>query len=322
MKKYPWRNVPLPPLAVAARKEGKQHRSKFGHPQSQSLYHTCRHFWPQILRSTQVTSRQPPRSELESLSGFERRPQNWCDPPIKNRLPLPQKAHCREVWPRRGAVEIPPGLPLKDAWRQHVRLPRFFSSTRWRLHYTASLGSKFCRKPLWQNILAAETSSSASLVAFELLWLSNPTHCRGQLDKPASPSWSRSLAKATLKLTAFKDRVRSKRFPRVASGGSPPVLGTDQPPHWEPAIAGPAQFRSHTLEDPAGLEGLAPAWQALAKAYGPTEQFVWATSCLATLDAGRPLRVVSLESRRTNVSLWLRWFCAACEGFAGWPWSA
>ena len=56
-------------------------------------------------------------------------------------------------------------------------------------------------------------------------------------------------------------------------------------------------------EDPAELEQLAPAWQALAQVYGPTEQFVWATSCLATLDAGRPLRVLSLDHDQQLVAL-------------------
>jgi CelD/BcsL family acetyltransferase involved in cellulose biosynthesis len=41
----------------------------------------------------------------------------------------------------------------------------------------------------------------------------------------------------------------------------------------------------------------------LTKAYGPIEQFVWTTSCLATLDASRPLRVVTLTRDHECVAL-------------------
>ncbi|HTU27344.1 MAG TPA: GNAT family N-acetyltransferase, partial [Pirellulales bacterium] len=60
---------------------------------------------------------------------------------------------------------------------------------------------------------------------------------------------------------------------------------------------------SRTLEDPAELEELVPAWQSLAEAYTPMEQPVWGTSCLATLDAHRPLRVVSLNRGAECVGL-------------------
>ena len=115
------------------------------------------------------------------------------------------------------------------------------------------------------------------------------------------------MAKATRKLADLKDTVRSRQFARMAPVGSPPVLGhpkrAGKAAPCESAVADPGQFQSHTLDDSASLERLGPAWQALTKAYGPIDQYVWATSCLATLDAGRPLRVVTLSRDGECVAL-------------------
>jgi CelD/BcsL family acetyltransferase involved in cellulose biosynthesis len=70
----------------------------------------------------------------------------------------------------------------------------------------------------------------------------------------------------------------------------------------EPATA-TGRWWLATLEDSAELEKLAPTWRNLAEAFGPTEQFAWATSCLATLDTDRPLRVVTLDRNDRCVGL-------------------
>jgi CelD/BcsL family acetyltransferase involved in cellulose biosynthesis len=73
--------------------------------------------------------------------------------------------------------------------------------------------------------------------------------------------------------------------------------------HAKPTIARPGRISSSTLTDPAELAKLALAWPNLAAAYGPTEQFVWAASCRATLDARRPLRIVQLNRDERCVGL-------------------
>lgn len=71
----------------------------------------------------------------------------------------------------------------------------------------------------------------------------------------------------------------------------------------EPTISTPSRFSSGTLEHPAQLEQLTPDWQSLTAICGPTEQFAWATSCMATLDARRPLRVVHIDRDEQCVGL-------------------
>jgi len=102
-----------------------------------------------------------------------------------------------------------------------------------------------------------------------------------------------------------QNTVHAARSASVALMASPSALhlACETLERDEPSIAEDDQFWSSTLENSAGLEKLAPAWQALAKSYGPTEQFVWATSCLSTLDASRPLRVVSLHRDEECVAL-------------------
>ncbi len=117
------------------------------------------------------------------------------------------------------------------------------------------------------------------------------------------------MAKATAKLAALHDSGRSKRSAHVAPAASPRKWkgrehqAARPPARSELPIAGAVEPQTHTLEDPAALEELAPSWQALSKPYGPTEQLGWATSCLATLDAGRPLRVMTLSRNDQCVAL-------------------
>ena len=78
---------------------------------------------------------------------------------------------------------------------------------------------------------------------------------------------------------------------------------------------------SCTLEHPARLEKLASAWRTLAAAHGPTEQWAWAASCLATLDAQRVLRAVKLDQGSKCIGL-APWCCGACAESGGWRRSA
>ena len=52
-------------------------------------------------------------------------------------------------------------------------------------------------------------------------------------------------------------------------------------PHARATVRQVTAVSSSTLDQPAQLEQLAHGWHTLAAAYGPTEQWAWAASCLA-----------------------------------------
>ena len=170
-EKIPWRNVPLPPLAEAARKEGKP--APIGNPAvfSQSLHHTCRDFRPQIRQI--IGSYMPPTA---ALAGERRsatsRPQNRCDRSIRTICRCskqPGKADPGQ--PHAKAVERH-CLPLpSDAWRQQAQTAALpfvdVVALRWTL---GARRSAFCRKPFGRNGVVDGVSSLYALsVAFELL---------------------------------------------------------------------------------------------------------------------------------------------------------
>ena len=130
------------------------------------------------------------------------------------------------------------------------------------------------RKPLRQQMLSRGPLPSRHRLASELLFLfsRSPHGCRLFPTGALSPlAWSRSLAKTTRKFVLHINTVRNGRFARPASLASlrPSHTTCAMPEGPKTVIAGTGLYCSETLEDSAGLEELAPAWQSLATPAGP-----------------------------------------------------
>ena len=132
----------------------------------------------------------------------------------------------------------------------------------------------FGHKPLGRNGLPAERAGPLARVAFELLSvLTKPGTQAGLASPHGKPNREHSPV-------ACKTREH-RQTTRIEA---------------EPAT-------SCTLDQPARLEKLASASRTLAATHGPTEQWAWAASCLATLDAQRLLQAVKLDQGSQCIGL-------------------